>query len=845
MNRLVIFLLFFGFQSIAIGQTPVLIKLEGTVQDFVTGQKLYGATVNVIQNETSVSRVITDIKGNYYVSAKVNPAQIVAVVVASNGYMTKKLSFDLKTIVPKANATDGVKLIDQLPLQLYVIRPNVDLNFTKETYAEKFIWDQVIYKAIPDAQLKADMDRKVKDLYKIAKDKDKLKAYVASADLSVSRKEFDQAIKYYDSALVVSPTDAGIIDKKKAVQTIIDINESEAKRKKEFDKFKLEGDAAFAANNWKLAEQQYKLADQQIPKDPYITGKLAKITDNIAQDVKNAENKKQYDIAMKAVVTLSTSKKYDEALAKLEEAKKLQPNEKEKVEAEMAKINAVKEDATTEIEVKKLLKSANELVSQKKYDQSLEIFKKADLNIAKFKKQSLIDQYSKELQNGMKKVMDWKASQDQIYKDQLAKAKENFTKGPQFYSVAKTILNSDPMKSRQNEPAVIELKDKISKMEAYYAQRKSAYATVKTKNNELALKELKAVQVIASASATPLPATELPQLQKSIDSLTNLSKPAAPVVTKTSTSVQEDVIVGTQLKAPGERSKGTSEQAFNDLNKTAQQRAEKPQQQMQEIKDVFDYQNHFNETVSAVHQETTDKNIEGFKSEQDLIDRKIKEESVERQADLQKTVQKNEVAVTTRNKEQEEKQVQNAQSISTWKDAKDVSNKNEQIAADNIQEAGMARSNRLSNEESMRAENLKAKEEKDLKEQQKIKTDYEISVSKRDVANAENQDKQYEQVQKMAASKLELSNTPNNLKDEDGVLFPKNAMTERTYTLKNSMGLVTTVIVRRVVVDKKGYGVVFEQTTKEDGVNYFTRDGQTITDYIWFNESTGANMIEK
>jgi tetratricopeptide (TPR) repeat protein len=845
MNRLVIFLLFFGFQSMVIGQTPVLIKLEGTVQDFVTGQKLYGATVNVIQNESSVSRVITDIKGNYYVSAKVIPAQIVAVVVAFNGYMTKKLSFDLKTIVPKANTTNAVMLIDQLPLQLYVIRPNVDLNFTKEGYAEKFVWDQSIYKAIPDAQLKADMDKKVKDLYKIAKDKEKLKAYVASADLSVSRKEFDKAVKYYDSALVVSPTDVGIIDKKKAVQTIIDINESEAKRKKEFDKFKLEGDAAYAAKNWKLAEQQFKLADQQIPKDAYIIEKLTRIKENIELEAKNVANKAQYDKTMQAVLTLNTAKKYDEALVKLSEAMKLQPNEKEKVEAEMAKINAIKEDAATEIEVKKLLKSAGENYTQKKYDLSIELYKKADLNIAKFKKQSLIDQYSKELQNGMKKVMDWKTSQEQIYKDQLAKAKENFTKGPQFYSVAKSILNSDPMKSRQNEPSVIELKEKISKMEAYYAKRKSAYSTVKSKNNELALNELKAVQTLATSNVSSLPATELPQLQKSIDSLINLTKVATTVVTKTTPVVKEDVIVGTQLKAPGERSKGTAEQAFNDLNKTAQQKAEQPQQKIQEIKDVFDYQNHFNEIVSAIHQETTDKNVEGFKAEQTMIDRKNQEESVERQADIQKAVQKNEVAVTMRNKEQEDKQVQNAQSISNWKDAKDVSNRIEQIAADNIQEAGMAASNRVTNQESLSADKLKEKEEKDLKVQQKMKTDYEISVSKRDTENAENQDKQYVQVQKMAASKLELTNTPNNLKDEDGVLFPKNAMTEQTYTQKNAQGFVTTVIIRRVVVDKNGYGVVFEQTTKEDGVNFFTRNGQIITDYIWFNESTGANVIEK
>ena len=842
MSRLVIFLLFLGFQSMAIGQTPVLVALEGTVQDFVSGQKLFGATVNVIQNGVSVSRVVSDNKGYYYVSAKVNPAQIVAVVVANPGYMTKKLSFDLKTIVPKANATNGVKLIDQLPLQLYVVRPNVDLAFTKETYAEKFVWDQVIYKAIPDAQVKADMDKKVRDLYKIAKDKERTISCVAAADLAVSRKEYEKAVLYYDSALVVAPADAAITQKRKSVQTIIEINENEAKRKKEFDKLKGEGDAAFTASNWTLAEQKYKLADQQIPKDAYIVARLAKITENVNADKQNAANKAQYDKTMASANTLFVAKKYDEAIAKYNEAIKLQSNQKDVVLKEISKIQAIKEDNANELEVKKQLKSASDLYAQKKYDQSIDMYKKVELNIAKFKKQTLIDQYSKELQNGMKKVTDWKNSQDQIYKDQLAKANENFLKGPQFYAVAKNILNSDPMKSRQNEPSVIELKDKISKMEAYYAQRKAAYATVKAKNNAQGLKELKAVQVIATTNTRSLPATELAQLQKSIDSLTTIT---APAVVKTAPSVKEDVIVGTQLKAPGERTNGTPEQAFNDLNKTSQQKAERPQEQLQEIKNVFDYQNHFNETMSAVQQESTDQNMESFKSEQTIIERKNQVAADQRQGDLQNELQKNEVAVTTRNKTQEEKQSQNAENISTWKDATDVSNANEQKASDKLQESELSRSNRLSNEEAVRAEKLKKQEEKDLSAQEKMKTNYEVSVSKRENENAVNQDQQYEQIEKIAASKVELTNAPNNLKDEDGVLFPKNAMTERTYTVKNSQGFVTTVIVRRVVVDKNGYGVVFEQTTKEDGVNNFTRNGQIITDYIWFNESTGANVIEK
>lgn len=169
-----------------------------------------------------------------------------------------------------------------------------------------------------------------------------------------------------------------------------------------------EGDAAFTASNWTLAEQKYKLADQQIPKDAYIVARLAKITENVNADKQNAANKAQYDKTMASANTLFTAKKYDEAIAKYNEAIKLQSNQKDVVLKEISKIQAIKEDNANELEVKKQLKSASDLYAQKKYDQSIDMYKKAELNIAKFKKQTLIDQYSKELQNGMKKVTDWK-----------------------------------------------------------------------------------------------------------------------------------------------------------------------------------------------------------------------------------------------------------------------------------------------------------------------------------------------------------------------------------------------------------------------------------------------------
>lgn len=844
MNRLFIFLLFIGFQSMVIGQTMVFVSLEGTVQDFDGGQKLIGATVNVIQNGVSISRVISDDKGKYYVSAKVNPTQLIAVVVANTGYMTKKISFDLKTLVPKSTSQDALKLATNLPLHVYQIRPNVDLAFTKENYAEKFVWDQTAYKLVADEQVKTEMDTKVSGLYKIAADNQKTAAYVSAADLAVSQKEFDKAVSYYDSALVVSPLDAGILQKKKSVETIIQINANEAKRKKAFEEFKAEGDVAFNAKNWTEAERNYKLADQQIPKDPYILDKLAKTTAFINDEKKNATNKQEYDKAMQAALVLVNSKKYPEAIAKYNEALKLQPAQKDLVEAEITKVKNIQKDIETEKEVKKLLKQAADLYTQKKYDPSIDMYKKADAEIALFKKQSLIDQYSKELQTGMKKVTDWKNSQDQVYKDQLQKANDNFLKGPSGYPKAKEILNSTPMKSRSTEPSVIELNDKIAKMEQYYKDRKVAYATVKSKNNEQALKELKAVQTNAALQTAYLPATELPQLQKTIDSLQAFSVVKVTTVEPVKTE-KEDVAKGKQLKAPGERVNGNPDQAFNDLSQSVNDSKERPQEQMQEIKNVFDYQNHFSKTVDDINKGLTDQEMQTFKSEGTIIERKNELERDQRQVNLSKEVQKNEVAVSDRDKAQVVIQEQNAVKIDGLKTSKELADARDKTDADKRMENEMSRTNVISNQDELRGRNLSIQEQNALTAQEKMNTSLENVVSSRQEAGVKNQEQQQLQIQKIADSKVTLKNTPNNLVDEDGVLFPKNAMTERTYTLKNAQNHVTTVIVRRVVVDKNGYGVVFEQTTNERGVNSFTRDGEVITDYIWNNESTGANVIEK
>jgi hypothetical protein len=101
------------------------------------------------------------------------------------------------------------------------------------------------------------------------------------------------------------------------------------------------------------------------------------------------------------------------------------------------------------------------------------------------------------------------------------------------------------------------------------------------------------------------------------------------------------------------------------------------------------------------------------------------------------------------------------------------------------------------------------------------------------------------QIESLKSNKPFYPTQPNFLKDEDGNLFPSNALTERIFKNKNSNGLVTSVVVQRVVVDMNGYGVVYEKTTNEGGDSYYTRNSAAITEFNWFHESSGKDVIQK
>jgi hypothetical protein len=823
-----------------IAQRDLLVVIEGRTTNLLDRKELYGVSVDLMQQDAVLTKVLSNQSGQFYVSAKIAQGMPVQLRLTKGGYLTKYILFELTTMQGQANNPNGLQLLRDLSCELYELKPDVDLNFAKNQITDKYVWSSGALVQVP--LVKSDADAKAKEAYQLAIDQKAVARLMQLANQQITASQPDSAIPFLDSILVIRPDDAVAAQKKKQ---IIDQKAADLKRAQDEAQQNILLQEAITAKNagdLNLAETKLKAADALIPNQPKVTAERQQIT-QLRNEAADAQAKTQaFQKAMQAATNLITAKKYDEAEAKYIEAQQIKPTEKETVNTQLTLLKDLRFDIQNEVELKKTMKLANDQYLQKKYELALETYKSADKQIALFHKQALIDSYSKELQAGMKRVTEGISSMSQVYQNQLAKANENFNKGPQSYGTAKSILNSDPMKSRQNEPEVIELKEKIATMEAYYAARKNAYQLVKAKENTAALKALEKLQLSAQAQQQYLSQNEVSVLEKSADSLRTLLTPAKPAPDKEDVAVEP---MGIRLSAPGEAVSGENSMAFNDLQQTRDAKQETPYRTQQQIRTEVEYQNYFSQQNAQVGSFETTAQLEMTRAQRELNTKQNTATQNTLQVNQAQEMQAYEVAVTNRAAATSERQQENETNLTAWKDAKDEQSQTEKKAADVREQAELDRLNVIQNQKDLQLKQQATTDEKVRSEldQRSQVVAYTKQVEQEKATN--DGQMQYEQIQQTATSTVQLKTTPNYLRDENGVLFATNSLTEKTYQLKNKEGYVTKVIIRRVVVDPNGHGVVFEQTTDENGKTYFTRDGQVSTEYIWFNESTGANVLIK
>ncbi|MEY4992523.1 MAG: hypothetical protein RI948_1405, partial [Bacteroidota bacterium] len=370
-----------------LAQRDFLVVIEGRTTNLLDHKELYGVSIDLMQQDAVLTKVLSNQSGQFYVSAKIAQGLPIQLRLTKGGYLTKYILFDLTTMQGQANKPNGFQLSRNLSCELYELKPDVDLNFAKNQVTDKYVWSAGALVQVP--LVKSDADAKAKEAYQLAIDQKAVARLMQLANQQITASQPDNAIPYLDSILLIRPDDAIAGQKKKQ---IIDQKAADLKRAQDEAQQNSLLEEAIAAKNagdLNLAETKLKAADALIPNQPKVNAERQQIT-QLRNEAADAQAKTQaFQKAMQAAAALITAKKYDEAEAKYKEAQQIKPTEKETVNTQLTLLKDLRFDIQNEVELKKTMKLANDQYLQKKYELALETYKSADKQIALFHKQAL------------------------------------------------------------------------------------------------------------------------------------------------------------------------------------------------------------------------------------------------------------------------------------------------------------------------------------------------------------------------------------------------------------------------------------------------------------------------
>ena len=138
-------------------QKELEISLEGYINNFTSKQKIFGASMYMFQNGRMVSKSLSDNKGVYFISGSIKTNIPFEVMVSKPGYISKKVLLDFNELKVK-NPNGILQAMEELVIELFEIREGADLDFVKNTYAEKFTWDPSRNIAVPEEKYKKDIE---------------------------------------------------------------------------------------------------------------------------------------------------------------------------------------------------------------------------------------------------------------------------------------------------------------------------------------------------------------------------------------------------------------------------------------------------------------------------------------------------------------------------------------------------------------------------------------------------------------------------------------------------------------------------------------------------------------
>ena len=882
--------------------------VSGKTMD-LSGATLTGTSVYLIQNQITLISSTSDDLGEFILSAAVSSKDPVIVYFAKPGFVSRRYLFDVKDFkVARSTATPVLKFTDSLSIQLMPVNPLVSFNMGDKEYAEKYKWNQNQKLFVNDLAYKKQYNDSLQKRIKDEEGRQLISGFVRKSKEFEQNKNYTIAIQYLDSA-AKKATLFGLLDttidrKKNSLIAAQILQIKEQAKLKSIDSLFHIGDSLLAILKWKDAEITYNKVLLLEPNSNKVKTKMDRIAILKKEEQDRQAQAKQFQTLRNTAKQQADKKKYTDAIAtqrktdaldlltqaqksmvsksidsltvllkaqNLEGDLKIQLNEiktlaskgyspalKVSVDKAVGLLSNIGDatkkkdgnqfiDDQLKILIQKLIQAAYGLHSKTEYDNAIASYNKINEVIVLLIDPILRQNFSLDVQTRIADAQKKKSEDAMKWDMALKTVKDNldsasFSTNDKIDYVTrlnrvKTALTTEPLKSKSNLPEISKLKDRYAKVSTYFSiANKNDALKINGKDSITALSIAQAL--LTKTSINEVGNVEVAYLNKRISELKILINPVKPTVAQ--------INRGTVVKSPdGAILVKDSKEAISEMDLTMKIKEQQVFTAWDGVKESVDHTNQVIGENEAIRSQGQQQHFDESKDTRDVVLSNEKDQWASR-TDSQ--VKASDLVATEINQRAADNLLlveNNALAQNNIKDTVDV------YVTANSNQNQSSRTNQMAymdNEKDKRdviGEDLKEQNLANAEAESQFITSYEASKSSNDIAAQEKMYQAKELVDKQADFVDTRTFEPNYLKDESGNCFTWNKMTELVYKTQNELGFTTSVITRRIVVNAKGYGVIFEKTTSDKGVNSYMLGSQAITEGQWLQYSTGESIFSE
>lgn len=425
--RFLLFLFVFTISGLSFGQDPV-IQLDASIRDDDNGKRMAGVTIEVLKDGAPFVKKTTAGNGKApLIDLPVGP--VYTIKISKAGYVTKIAKIDSYNDFP-----DELPLFYKQPFEtsLFAEVDGVDFHFLETTPMIEFSfdghgllgWDKGKLSAMQKKieALKQEMEKKKKEQEAAAKEAEKIaadiEAYMKAGDAAMKKEDYETAMSQYKAALDLKDDDPTAKSKYNDAKSKYDEQQKNAAAEKAFSEKMEAAKKELDSQNYEPSLALYKEALKLKPDSKLAQDRITEINGIIANAAKLEEDfKKRVAEGDKAV----SSKAWDEAIAKYQEALTLKPKDtptqtkladaqKKKEEEQQASADAAEKQKKFD----DLIAEADKLFDTKDFEKSKAKYEEAAAVIADDPKPP---SRIKEIDEILKKLEADKAAQEKLMAD--------------------------------------------------------------------------------------------------------------------------------------------------------------------------------------------------------------------------------------------------------------------------------------------------------------------------------------------------------------------------------------------------------------------------------------------